>query len=185
MNQPAKLPRKSGATSSASKSKKKTRAELDVEGRDRKRANKRRGLKAGSRANPNLKGGSQQNTKPDLDPRIGSKKPVSLIIEGNQSAPVAPKVKKVPQPPVAVKLSPEDELDRLENDERLDGLLDKLEQGKTLSAEEQTYVDTTLDRIDELMEQLGISLGDDDEDDEQQEDMMQLLKRGSPDTWTK
>jgi ribosome assembly protein YihI (activator of Der GTPase) len=35
------------------------------------------------------------------------------------------------------------------------------------------------------MEQLGISLGDDDEDDEQQEDMMQLLKRGSPDTWTK
>ena len=34
-------------------------------------------------------------------------------------------------------MSPEDELAKLENDERLDALLDRLENGEVLSAEEQ------------------------------------------------
>lgn len=35
-------------------------------------------------------------------------------------------------------LSPQAELDMLENDERLDALLERLEEGETLTAEEQS-----------------------------------------------
>ncbi len=52
-------------------------------------------------------------------------------------------------------LSPQAELELLENDERPDALLERLEEGGTLNAEEQSWVDAKLDRIDELMQQLG------------------------------
>jgi ribosome assembly protein YihI (activator of Der GTPase) len=72
-------------------------------------------------------------------------------------------------------LTPEEELAKLENDERLDALLDRLENGETLSAEDQGWLDASLDRIDELMEQLGIVM-DDAEDEQAEEDMYRLLK---------
>ncbi|SXH07222.1 GTPase activator [Klebsiella pneumoniae] len=72
------------------------------------------------------------------------------------------------------------ELELLENDERLDALLERLEEGGTLNAEEQSWVDAKLDRIDELMQQLGLSYDDEDEEEEErQEDMMRLLKGGN------
>jgi len=78
-------------------------------------------------------------------------------------------------------LSPQAELDMLENDERLDGLLERLEEGETLSKADQEWVDAKLDRIDELMQQLGLSW--DDEEDEEEEnrgdDLMRLLKGGN------
>lgn len=42
-------------------------------------------------------------------------------------------------------------------------------------------VDAKLDRIDELMQQLGLSYDDDEdeEEEERQEDMMRLLKGGN------
>ena len=68
----------------------------------------------------------------------------------------------------------------LENDERLDALLERLEEGGTLNAEEQAWVDAKLDRIDALMQQLGLSYDDEDEEEEErQEDMMRLLKGGN------
>ena len=73
-------------------------------------------------------------------------------------------------------MTPEEELAKLENDERLDTLLDRLEKGETLSGEDQAWLDETLDRIDELMETLGIALDDDAEDEQAEEDMMRLLK---------
>ncbi|MGV8678013.1 Der GTPase-activating protein YihI, partial [Pseudomonas aeruginosa] len=76
------------------------------------------------------------------DPRIGSKKPVPLFAEGKTS--VKPAVKK-PAEPVKARLSPEEELAKLENDERLDALLLRLENNETLTAEENTYVDTMLE----------------------------------------
>lgn len=79
-------------------------------------------------------------------------------------------------------LSPQTELDLLETDERLDALLERLEAGETLSAEDQAWVDAKLDRIDELMQKLGLSYDDDEEDDEEdekQEDMMRLLRGGN------
>lgn len=45
--------------------------------------------------------------------------------------------------------------------------------GGTLNAEEQSWVDAKLDRIDELMQQLGLSY-DDDEDEEEEESVRRL-----------
>ncbi|MCC3704284.1 Der GTPase-activating protein YihI [Rouxiella badensis] len=177
MNQSAKAPRAKAATS---KTKKKSRVELDIEARERKRDNKRRGHKPGTRANPDAEKNQSANSGKKTDPRIGSKKPVPLVVETvfNNS----PKAKKPAKPKQEAKpaLPPEEELTLLENDARLDSLLDLLDEGKTLSAEDQSYVDQTLDRIDVLMEQLGIELGDeDDEDEEQGENMYRLLKGGN------
>lgn len=66
-------------------------------------------------------------------------------------------------------LSPQAELELLETDERLDALLERLEAGETLSAEEQSWVDAKLDRIDELMQKLGLSYDDDEEEEEERE----------------
>lgn len=180
MKQPAKAPRAKKATAKT----KKSRVELDIEARERKRDSKRRGHKPGSRANPDADKNKAADNAKKSDPRIGSKKAVPLIVETvfNNS----PKANKTPKPQKEVKsaLPPEEELALLENDPRLDSLLDKIDEGETLNAEEQTYVDQTLDRIDILMEILGIELGDEDDDEtegeEKKEDIMQLLKRGAP-----
>lgn len=153
------------------KSRRETREELNQSARDRKRQKKHRGNAPGSRAGATQQGAAGKNASGSKDPRIGSKKPVEL---GAKSAPV-----KAPQVEKKVPLSPREELDKLESDDRLDGLLERLENGETLSADEQSWVDAQLDRIDELMQQLGISYDDDEEDDEeQQEDMMRLLRGG-------
>ncbi len=79
-------------------------------------------------------------------------------------------------------LSPQAELDMLETDERLDALLERLEEGETLTAEEQAWVDAKLDRIDALMQQLGLSYDDDEEEEEEEEgkeDVMRLLRGGN------
>ena len=136
------------------KARRKTREELDQEARDRKRQKKRRGHAPGSRAaGGNTTSGSKGQNAPK-DPRIGSKTPIPLG--------VTEKVTKQHKP----------------KSERLDALLERLEAGETLSAEEQSWVDAKLDRIDELMQKLGLSYDDDEEEeeDEKQEDMMRLLR---------
>ncbi|EPE3626468.1 Der GTPase-activating protein YihI [Serratia nevei] len=175
MNQPSKAPRGSAAKS---KTKKKSRMELDQEARERKRLKKRRGLASGSRTQ--VESGSQKNKSAAVakDPRIGSKVPVALVVDETKV-----KAKPQPKPKAEAKprLSPEEELAKLENDERLNALLDRIDDGETLNAEEQAYVDKTLDRIDVLMDVLGIELGeDDDEEEEKQEDILKLLKGGNP-----
>ncbi|CPR15375.1 Der GTPase-activating protein YihI [Brenneria goodwinii] len=172
MNRPVKG---SGGNATKPKMKRKSREELNQEARDRKRQKKHRGHAAGSRAQETGSASKTGGQSKVADPRIGSKKPVPLGIK--EEAITKPKFTAPEAKPIA--LSPEEELAQLENDDRLDELLDRLENGETLSAKERSWLDETLDRIDILMEQLGIELGDDD-DDEQQEDMLQLLKRNSP-----
>ena len=41
---------------------------------------------------------------------------------------------------------------------------------------DRAWLDETLDRIDELMEQLGIDMDDEAEDEQAEEDMYRLLK---------
>ena len=147
-----------------SRTPKKSREELNAEGRERKRQKKHRGNPSGARQQDDARKTGRGAENAVADPRIGSKKPVPLFAEGKTS--VKPVVKK-PAEPVKARLSPEEELAKLENDERLDALL--------LTAEENTYVDTMLERIDVLMEKLGISL-DEDDDEEKTDDIMQLLK---------
>ncbi|MCX8671070.1 GTPase-activating protein [Gilliamella sp. B2865] len=147
---------------------KKTRQEINEESRELKRKRKHKGLPSGSRFN-----GKQNNKKTSniiKDPRIGSKKPISLVQTDDP-------IIKVNQPK-KVKLTPEQELDQLENDTKLDHLLDLVDQGKTLTNEQQSYLDNKLDRIDQLMKQLGYEDNDfDDELEEPKEDIVSLLKR--------
>lgn len=159
----------------ASGNKKKTRQELNQEGRERKREKKHRGNKSGSRTNVENAGKSGKGRSAERDPRLGSKVPVPLIADAPKKA--QPGIQ--PEPAKPERLSPQEELERLENDPRLDALLERLENNETLSHEEQQYVDDMLDRIDALMEELGIELEDEDEE-EQGEDIMQLLRRGNP-----
>ncbi|KAB0674620.1 GTPase-activating protein [Aeromonas veronii] len=140
------------------------RKESDVsaqEGRERKRAAKRKGLKAGSRQQveqPKNKSGNSQSK----DPRIGSRKPVVLVVDDKQKKPTAPKAVKEKK----LVMTPEHELASIENDDRLNDLLDRLDAGETLEAAEQAWVDQRVDRYQELMDELGIIDNDDDEDDE-------------------
>ncbi|WP_421324175.1 Der GTPase-activating protein YihI [Aeromonas sp. 604176] len=140
------------------------RKESDVsaqEGRERKRAAKRKGLKAGSRQQveqPKSKSGNSQSK----DPRIGSRKPVVLVVDDKQKKPTAPKAVKEK----TLVMTPKQELASIENDDRLNDLLDRLDAGETLEAAEQAWVDQRVDRYQDLMDELGIIDNDDDEDDE-------------------
>lgn len=174
MKQPVKAPQTRVTTP---KQKKKSREELDREARQRKQQKKRRGNTPGSRAQEAASAQKRGEGRHVRDSRLGSKVPVPLLVE----TPVA-----VIQPKAAAKadlapkpLSPQQELERLENDPRLHQLLDRLDEGEILSQEDQRYVDETLDRIDALMVELGIELGDEDEEDEAEprEDILHLLKQ--------
>ena len=127
------------------------RKESDVsaqEGRERKRAAKRKGLKAGSRQQveqPKSKSGNSQSK----DPRIGSRKPVVLVVDDKQKKPAAPKAVKEKK----LVMTPEQELASIENDDRLNDLLDRLDAGETLEAAEQAWVDQRVDRYQELMDE--------------------------------
>lgn len=144
------------------KNRKPTRYELDLQAREAKKKRKHKGLPSGSRT---LDPAEQKkaDSREVKDPRIGSRKKVPLMVEFvNQ-----PEKGKIIKPvPVEEKprLSLEDELAQLENNECLNQLLDDLEAGKVLSAEDQQFVDSCLDRVHELMEALGIQ--DEDESDE-------------------
>ena len=159
------------------KQRRKTREELNLEARERKNDKKHRGNAAGSRATGSDGASGSNKQKQQKDPRIGSKKPIPLGV--SESSTPAPKQHK----PKSEKpmLSPQAELDMLERDERLDALLERLENDETLTAEEQKWVDAKLDRIDELMQQLGLSYDDDEEEEEEEgkEDMMRLLRGGN------
>lgn len=175
MNQSSKAPRGPHSRVARPKSKKKSRVELDQEARERKRLKKRRGHAAGSRTHV---AADQKNKAPAqaTDPRLGSKVPVPL----GADVQVKPPLQRAEKTENKLRLSPEEELAKLESDERLDGLLDRLDAGDTLSVQDQNYVNETLDRIDALMDQLGIELADEDDEEEKPEDIVKLLKGGNP-----
>lgn len=144
------------------KNRKPTRYELDLQAREEKKKRKHKGLPSGSRAHEALEK-KAANSKEIKDPRIGSRKKVPLMVEFVNQPEKGRFI-----PPMAIekpRLSPEAELEQLENNECLNQLLDDLEAGKTLSAEDQKFVDECLDRVHELMTELGIE--DDDEESEE------------------
>lgn len=144
-----------------SKNRKPTRYELDLAAREEKKKRKHKGLPSGSRLN---EGNEQKKVqeKQIKDPRIGSRKKVPLMVEFVNQPEKGKTIKPVPVPTEKLRLAPEVELEQLENNECLNQLLDDLEAGKTLSAEDQKFVDECLDRVHELMTELGI---EDEEDD--------------------
>lgn len=122
---------------------------------------KYKGLPPGSRFNEKLNAphAGQQTGATLNDPRHGSKKPIALIMPGKSNKQKAGKLN-------VVDLTPAEELALLENDERLQDFLDALDDGETLHAEDQAWVDQQLARFQQLAEILGLDLDDEDEEDE-------------------
>ncbi|MBR9788042.1 MAG: Der GTPase-activating protein YihI [Vibrionaceae bacterium] len=148
----SKKSRKPGAAGAPEFIVTRNRTESDVEGRLRKRAKKRKGLKTGNR---NSEGNEQKKhaAAQNRDPRLGSKKKIPLIVEP------AKKMTKQER-----RLSAEQELEMLENDAQLNVLLDRIEAGENLGTGLQKYVDEKLDRIEKLMDQLGLLEPEEEED---------------------
>lgn len=153
---------------------KKSRQEINEESRELKRKRKHKGLPSGSRFNGQDNNQHKKSSNTIKDPRIGSKKPIALVADDATSKPVLVKESK----PIKKRLSPQEELEQLENDEKLEQLLDLVESDSKLTKEQQSYLDSKLNRIEELMQQLGYSDDDfDDEQDEAKDDIVNLLKR--------
>ncbi|WP_409421272.1 Der GTPase-activating protein YihI [Pseudaeromonas sp. ZJS20] len=143
--------------------------------RERKRAAKHKGLKAGSRHGESAHDDQAKRGAQGQDPRVGSRKPVSL---SPAVAPAKPKPKPQAKPAATAKPDPaalEKELLAIENDERLSRLLDRLDEGQPITSEEQDWVDGQLARHQALMAELG--LDDEDEDDEPGEHSEELWQR--------
>lgn len=146
--------------------------------REEKRKNKLSGNKAGSRNATESKQAQQKNAKQGLNnKRIGSKKPVQLVV-GEKVAEVVPKVIHKPKAKViksqeTVKISPEKELAAIENDPRLNELLEQLDNEESITQEDQSWVNKQMQRHQELMKKLGWL----DEDGE--EDILQQFEDSS------
>ncbi|WKE65452.1 Der GTPase-activating protein YihI [Gallaecimonas kandeliae] len=126
------------------------------------------GSRQGSVAAKSTQGGQGKGKGKAQDNRLGSTKPVTLVSPKAAEAPkakvVPSKAAKAPKPAVVEQdaLAKATLLESLENDERLNALLDRLDEGEELSAEEENYVEEMTGRIEKLMTELGIS---DDEDE--------------------
>jgi ribosome assembly protein YihI (activator of Der GTPase) len=146
--------------------------------REAKRKNKLSGNKAGTRNAGETKQTQQQNAKQGLNnKRIGSKKAVPLVI-GEKVEVETPTVihqpkAKVIKSQVTVKISPEQEVAAIENDPRLNELLEQLDSEENISQEDQSWVDKQMQRHQQLMKQLGWL----DEDGE--EDILQQFEDAS------
>lgn len=116
------------------------------------------GKKPGSRQQLNAAESNGHKNTQKTDSRIGSK--TSIDLNKYKDGGVKKTKSKAPEKRY---FSPKEELDAIENDTKLDTLLDKQEQ-KSLSREEQEYVEAKLKRHSELCKMLGIDLPEEDED---------------------
>ena len=147
-----------------------TRYELDAKAREEKKKRKHKGLASGSRHS--AVDAKTENQALDVkDPRIGSRKKVPLMVEF-VNKPEKGQTIPVPQTESKAKLDPMVELEQLENSECLNQLLDQLDEGKKLSAEDQQFVDECLVRVEQLMTELGIA-----EEDENDEDLYRTFEK--------
>ncbi|WP_319782776.1 Der GTPase-activating protein YihI [Oceanisphaera sp. IT1-181] len=165
--------------------------ETAEQSKERQRKAKRKGLAAGSRQNVPEQSSHAGEKQAPKDPRHGSKKPVTLGVANeptveqlqaaaakkaakaaNKAAAEQTKVAKVEVLDDAElpELTPEQELEQLENDDRLNGLLDQVDAGKKLNKADASWLDKRLARHQQLLEQLGL-LDDEDEESEEGDDL--------------
>jgi len=154
------------------------------ESRENKRQSKLKGNKAGARNAVESKQTQQQNAKKGVnDKRVGSQKAVPLMAKREVPAEQAkvvhqPKAKVVKstdqvKESVEVKQSPEQEIVAIENDQRLNELLEQLDNGEKISQTDQSWIDKQMRRHQQLMKQLGWL------DEEGEEDLLQQFEDAS------
>ncbi|GAA6186377.1 MULTISPECIES: Der GTPase-activating protein YihI [Alteromonadaceae] len=112
---------------------------------------KHKGNPSGSRHSAVELNQQAPNQSKQNDPRIGSKKPIQLIVEPKE-------FKSKPKPSKPKYFSPAQELAELEDNERLNNLLDNMDSGIALNADDKRYVERKLARHRELCELLGIDV---------------------------
>ena len=149
--------------------------ETAEQSKDRKRKAKRKGLAPGSRQNSADQNQQNAGSKTSQDPRLGSKKPIALVPGSvtpradKSSKPdrkvVADKVvpEKAAKAPEMPELTAEQELEQLENNDRLNTLLDKVDAGEKLSKNDAGWLNKTLARHQQLLEELGLMEDEDQE----------------------
>ena len=105
---------------------------------------------------------------------------MALVVEtkSQPSKPVAAKPEKTPeqlaeQQARQQRLKLEQELTALENNERLNTLLDRLDEDLAISADDEAWLDKMLERHQELLSELGIEDEDDDEEPSSPDDLLQ------------
>lgn len=116
-----------------------------------KKPKKHTGKPAGSR-HSQAQTNNDKPSKQPIDSRLGSKKPVILVKQQEQTPKRSERF-----------FSPQQELKSLEQDTRLNRLLDKLEQNQTLGQEEHVYVESKMARHHTLCQLLGITATTDQE----------------------
>ncbi|GEK11408.1 MULTISPECIES: Der GTPase-activating protein YihI [Pseudoalteromonas] len=153
------------------------------------RNKKTKGKKPGSRNAPDISPKAQSEVTAKKDPRAGSKKPISLVVE---SQPVKentqPEMKRHLQPQAqlhnaAEVLTPEQELEQLENDERLMSLLERHEQGELLTGKDAKYFNRGIARHQELCELLGIDDEFEESDMEEDDPLDQFMSNDLANEW--
>ena len=140
---------------------------------DTRRKKSPKGQKSGNRNSlvdeTQIKSNSSSTSNAKKDPKVGSKKAIELV--PSKSAPLVNKSiqHSDKKPEVVLKtvktsqLTPELELEQLENDEILIALAERVEDGELLKGKEAKYFNKHIARYDELVEQLGLEEVDDDE----------------------
>jgi hypothetical protein len=148
------------------------------------RVKKQTGNKAGMRNAQEALVDPELNTKQRKDQRLGSKKPISLVPE--QDIVQEPEFQRHLKPSVALRkvtepeLTPEQELEQLENDVKLMSLLERQNAGETLLGKDAKYLNAKVARHQALCEILGI----DDDDEMDDEDMLdQFMSSDLADEW--
>ncbi|MBD1582400.1 Der GTPase-activating protein YihI [Pseudoalteromonas sp. S16_S37] len=138
------------------------------------RTKKYKGAKPGSRNAQEAKVNQETVTaKGNKDSRVGSKKPIPLVATEQTQEQHQPVLQRHLQPQVELKkvkpvLSPEQELEQLENDERLMELLERHERGELLTGKDAKYFNRSVARHQELCELLGL-----EEDEFEEQDIIE------------
>lgn len=166
-----KKSRNAGNSEPSFTGKRKETSSAAQEARDRKRKAKLKGNKAGARNLLESKQTQQKNAnKAKNDKLVGSKKAINL---GSKQEQVATKkepqakvniAKEQPKEEKPVKISAEKELTLIENDERLNDLLEQLDNGDEVSQADSLWVDQQMQRHQTLMKELGWLDNDGEED---------------------
>jgi ribosome assembly protein YihI (activator of Der GTPase) len=149
------------------------------------RVKKRTGNKAGTRNAQDALNEQQGTGKQRKDSRLGSKKPISLVPEAAVTQ-QQPEFKRHLQPQVELRkvgepeLTPEQELEQIENDQKLMSLLERQNAGEVLVGKDIKYLNAKVERHHALCDLLGI----DDEDEFDDEDMLdQFMSNDLADEW--
>ncbi|MFY8273891.1 Der GTPase-activating protein YihI [Pseudoalteromonas sp. SSDWG2] len=138
---------------------------------------KKKGAQAGNRNSQLLKVETNESTsQSNTDKRVGSKKPVDLTASANKPEQIKkPQVRKDLKPQAVLstykepELTPEQELEQLESDERLLALIERHDNGEILQGKDAKYFNAKVERHQQLCEILGL----DDEDFDDDEDMLE------------